>query len=90
METWVVSIMLMAVATAVVVWIPGAPVRGTNRIIFTVAAVLIGIGYLLLAQGPADNPLSLTWAPLALVTGYVVLIPISLIRRQNGEDTSSK
>ncbi len=90
METWVVSLLLMAVATAVVVWIPGAPVRGTNRIIFTVAAALIGIGYLLLAQGPADNPLSLTWAPLLLVTGYVVLIPISLIRRQNGEDKASK
>jgi hypothetical protein len=89
-ETWVVSLILMAVATAVVVWMPGAPVRGTNRIIFTVAAALIGIGYLLLAQGPADNPVSLTWAPLLLVAAYVILIPISLIRRQNGEGKTSE
>jgi hypothetical protein len=41
--------------------------------------VTILIGYLCLAQPPVDGFLSLTLAPILLVIGYCVLIPIGLL-----------
>ena len=45
-----------------------------NLILFVLAAVAIVIGYVLLAGG------STVAAPLLLVLGYVVLIPLGIIR----------
>lgn len=45
------------------------------------------IGYLFLAQPPVDGFLSLTLAPILLVLGYCVLIPIALLL---GEPTSKE
>jgi uncharacterized membrane protein YesL len=42
------------------------------------AAVLLVVGYLLLAQKPADNPLALNVAPFVLLFAYLVVIPWSL------------
>ena len=41
--------------------------------------VTILIGYLCLAQPPVDGFLSLTLAPILLVIGYCVLVPIGLL-----------
>ena len=41
--------------------------------------VTILIGYLFLAQPPVDGFMSLTLAPILLVIGYCVLIPIGLL-----------
>lgn len=41
------------------------------------AAILIG--YVCLSQPPVDGFLSLTLAPILLVLGYCVLIPIALL-----------
>ncbi len=46
-----------------------------NYIIFGVALLVIIIGYVLLAQG------SMTAAPLLLVVGYCVIIPVAILVR---------
>ena len=53
---------------------------------FLVAGLaIILIGYLCLAQPPVDGFLSLTLAPILLVIGYCVLIPIGLLIRGKKE-----
>jgi len=44
-----------------------------NAALFVVAAVVLGAGYLLLAKG------STTAAPILLVVGYCILLPLGLI-----------
>jgi Flp pilus assembly protein TadB len=51
------------------------PFGPRNYIIFGVALVIIIIGYILLAQG------SITAAPLLLVIGYCVVIPVAILTR---------
>ncbi len=41
-------------------------------------AISIIIGYIALAQGPYNNPLSVTVAPIFLALGYCILIPVGL------------
>ena len=82
MPTWGVIAILMTVAWVVLALIPGAPVKGSNRVILGVGSVIIMLGFYLLSFGPASNPLSLTWAPVLLVAGYCALIPVALLRRQ--------
>lgn len=47
--------------------------------------IVILLGYLALMQGPYDNPLSLTVAPILLTIGYCILIPIGLAIRPHLE-----
>ena len=82
MPTWGVIAILMIVAWVVLALIPGGPVKGSNRVILGVGSLIVILGFYLLSQGPASNPLSLTWAPVLLVVGYCALIPISLLRCQ--------
>ncbi len=49
--------------------------------------VVLIIGYILLAQGPCDNPLSLNVAPFFLIAGYCVIIPLAIII---GDDNKKK
>ena len=71
------------------------PFGPKNYIAFGIALVVIIIGYLCLAYGtdqaPADPTqesfVSITLAPLLLVIGYCILIPIALLikdRSKNG------
>jgi hypothetical protein len=83
MATWIVAAILIAIAIVVVAALPTSPLKGVNRLIFIAGGVLIVFGYVLIGQGPASNPISLSWAPLVLVVGYVVIIPIALLRRQD-------
>jgi len=41
--------------------------------------VLLAAGYICLGQGPVNNPLSLTVAPVILVAVYCFLIPFAII-----------
>ena len=52
--------------------------------------VTVILGYILLAQGPVDNPLSLSIAPILLVGGYCVVIPVALILNGKKPDKSKK
>ena len=49
-----------------------------NILLVALGALLIVIGFVCLAQGPADNPVSLTVAPIILVLAYLVVIPIGI------------
>ena len=50
-----------------------------NIILIAIGVLLLVIGFLCLATGPADNPVSLTVAPLILVLAYLVVIPIGIL-----------
>ena len=51
----------------------------TNFYLFGVCGVLLLIGYILLGQGPADNHLSKSVAPVILVVVYCGLIPLAML-----------
>lgn len=50
-----------------------------NILFVALGALLIVIGFVCLAQGPADNPVSLTVAPIILVFAYLVVIPFGIL-----------
>lgn len=56
------------------------PFGKKNYIVFALALVVIIFGYISLGQG------SITLAPILLVVGYCVLIPIALIIRDKKEE----
>lgn len=53
------------------------PFGTKNYIVFAISIIVIAVGYILLGQG------SITMAPILLVIGYCVLIPVALIIRDN-------
>ena len=54
----------------------------TNYVIFAIAVVVLVIGYVFLSIGPADSVQSLTIAPIILVIGYCVLVPLAIFWRK--------
>lgn len=56
------------------------PFGKKNYLVLALAIVVIVIGYITLSQG------SITLAPILLVLGYCVLIPIALIIRGRDEE----
>jgi hypothetical protein len=56
-----------------------------NLKLFGVCAVLLTIGYILLGQGPVENPLSKTIAPVVLIVVYCVLIPYAILAKSKDE-----
>ncbi|MFQ6091299.1 MAG: hypothetical protein ACE5OR_01230 [bacterium] len=64
------------------------PFTKENYLLFLVGLAVIGLGYIALSRPPADNPWSLTVAPILLVLGYCVIIPIAIMlkgKNRNGE-----
>lgn len=53
------------------------PFGTKNYIVFAISIIVILVGYILLGQG------SITMAPILLVVGYCVLIPMALIIKDN-------
>ena len=51
-------------------------------------AVLI-IGYFLLSQGPWDNPLSLSVAPIVLLVAYVIIFPLAIMYKKKSHNSSN-
>lgn len=49
-------------------------------------AVLV-LGYILMAQNPWDNPISLSISPIVLLIAYIVVIPLSIIYKKNKKNT---
>ncbi len=50
-----------------------------NILIVAIGILLVAVGFFCLAQGPADNPVSLTVAPLVLVFAYLVVVPFGIL-----------
>ena len=60
-----------------------------NLILIAVGVLMLVIGFICLASGPADNPVSLTVAPLILVFAYLVVIPVGILfggKKQDKQD----
>ncbi len=60
-----------------------------NIIGISIGIFLLVLGYVCLAQGPATNRISLDVAPVILVIGYVVVLPISILLGGKSEDKES-
>jgi hypothetical protein len=50
-----------------------------NIVLIALGILLLVIGFFCLAQGPADNPVSLTVAPIVLMIAYLIVIPIGIL-----------
>jgi len=68
-----------------------------NLRLFGISLALLVLGYVLLGQGPVDNPLSKTVAPIILVAVYCVLIPYAIMakakeppKNSNGREQKKK
>ena len=57
-----------------------------NIILIALGVLLLVIGFICLATGPADNPVSLTVAPLILVAAYLVVIPVGILWKGKSQD----
>ena len=58
------------------------PFKKKNYIAFAVGLGLLLVGYICLAQPPANGFLSLTLAPILLVLGYCVVFPYAILARE--------
>ncbi|MCL2101560.1 MAG: hypothetical protein FWH22_07605 [Fibromonadales bacterium] len=59
-----------------------------NILIVAVGVLLVAVGFFCLAQGPWDNPVSLTVAPLILVFAFLVVVPFGIL--WNGKKKKSE
>jgi len=55
------------------------PFSSTNYLLFGIGLLVIIIGYILLSIGPWNSFYSLTAAPILLVIGYCIVIPIAIL-----------
>ncbi|MDP6777226.1 MAG: hypothetical protein QGI83_10725 [Candidatus Latescibacteria bacterium] len=66
------------------------PYTRRNWIVFAAGIGTILIGYVCLSRPPVDGFMSLTLAPILLVLGYCVLIPIALLLGPGQADQDEK
>lgn len=57
-----------------------------NLILIAVGVLLLVIGFICLATGPAENPVSLTVAPLILCLAYLIVIPLGILWKGKKEE----
>jgi quinol-cytochrome oxidoreductase complex cytochrome b subunit len=62
------------------------PFSRTNYLLFLIGFAVIVLGYIALSRPPASNFWSLTVAPILLVAGYCVIIPIAIILKGKTRD----
>jgi hypothetical protein len=65
------------------------PFTRKNYIAFAVGLAVLLLGYVFLAQPPADGFLSRTLAPILLVLGYCVIFPYAIMARQKPKITAA-
>lgn len=58
------------------------PLTRENYYLFGIGILIIILGNISLAQGPANSFWSLTLAPILLVLGYCVIIPVSILYKK--------
>ncbi len=64
------------------------PFTKTNYQILGVGLLLIVLGYVALAQPPWDGTMALVVAPILLVLGYCVVIPVGILYRRKAAPTT--
>ncbi len=57
-----------------------------NYLIFFAGVATIILGFVLMAAGGTNSPLSITIAPLVLLLGFLVVIPIAIMYRKKSSD----
>ena len=57
-----------------------------NLILIGIGILLLIIGFICLGTGPADNPVSLSVAPIILTIAYVVIIPLRILYSGKDKD----
>ena len=65
------------------------PFTRKNWIIAAAGLATILLGYTALRVPPAEGFLSLTLAPVLLVTGYCILIPMAILVRDHATDSAA-
>ncbi|MCG8607170.1 hypothetical protein MJD09_19575 [bacterium] len=66
------------------------PYAKRNFQLFGIAVLTLIVGYWALAQPPVDGFLTLTLAPILLVIGYCVLIPLAIIYADRSKSQEKK
>ncbi len=63
-----------------------------NYIILASGLVIVILGFILMAQGPWDNPISLSYSPIVLLIAYIIIFPLSILKSKNNSkpDVPSK
>jgi hypothetical protein len=61
-----------------------------NFYLFGLCLALLVIGYALLGQGPADNHLSKSVAPVILILVYCVLVPYAIMSGYGKNDDKNE
>jgi uncharacterized membrane protein len=65
------------------------PFSKINWILFCAGIMTLIVGYIFLSIGPWNSFWSLTLAPILLVLGYCVLIPVSILyKRKTSKETA--
>jgi hypothetical protein len=58
------------------------PLEKTNFMIIGAGIVVIALGYLAMSEGSVEGFLPITLAPILLVLGYCVVIPVGILYRK--------
>jgi len=61
-----------------------------NYVLLGAGILVLIIGYFLMSQGPWDNPLSLTIAPIVLLIAYVIIFPLSIMYKKKSNNSGSE
>jgi hypothetical protein len=62
----------------------------TQLKLFGISLLVLITGYICLGQGPVDNPISKTLAPLLIVGVYCVLVPAIFFIKEKKTDSKDK
>ena len=62
---------------------PQLPLGRQNFLIIGIGIVVILLGYLAMLEGSVEGFLPLVLAPILLVTGYCVIIPLGILYRKS-------
>ena len=57
-----------------------------NLKIFFIGLAVLVVGYFFLKQGPADSLASRTIAPVILIIGYCVIIPVAILYKERKKE----
>lgn len=66
------------------------PFSSENYIIFAVGIFFIVVGYIALSKGPWNSFWSLTLAPILLIIGYCIAIPLAILYRKKKQETNQE
>jgi len=61
-----------------------------NYLLFAIGIAVIIIGYICMATGETYSFRSLTVAPIILLVGYLIIIPLAILYRKKEEKTPSE